>query len=130
MGWPVLASMLLGDALAALRRKRNNPEFAVRRKDLRESYSISEVEAREIVRDPLGAAPEIPFGHLNSNWQQFRFSLPGDVTLARFDAVWRRSWGSRNVEGYTVVKNRRIGPWFVTAEYELPISLSSAADHK
>jgi hypothetical protein len=99
--WPLLVVILISDLPAALRSRNDNLKFAVRRKDLRENFTVSEVEAREIVRDPLGAAPEVAFGHLNSSWRKFRAQLPEDANLTRFEAIWRGSRGSRIVEGYS-----------------------------
>ena len=39
-------------------------EFAVERQHLLARLSVAEVEAREVVVDPLQAVPELPFGHI------------------------------------------------------------------
>ncbi|WVM93015.1 hypothetical protein ULG90_02285 [Halopseudomonas pachastrellae] len=46
-------------------------EFAVTEDHLLESLTVAEIEARERVADPLGAVPDLPFGHLNTAWQEF-----------------------------------------------------------
>jgi len=41
-------------------------EFAVERYHLQERLTVEQIEAREVVADPLCAVPTLPFGHLNA----------------------------------------------------------------
>ena len=67
--WPVLLLLPLlerpFEAAAPI------PEFAVTGDHLLESLTVAEIEARERVSDPLGAVPDLPFGHLNTAWCEF-----------------------------------------------------------
>jgi hypothetical protein len=46
-------------------------EFAVERGYLQERLTVEQIEARELVSDPLGVVPTLPFGHLNAAWKTF-----------------------------------------------------------
>jgi hypothetical protein len=90
--------------------------FKVRRKHLRKALSIAEIEAREIVADPLGAVPMLPFGFLNPVWVKFREGLKDDDRLVRFEAEWtnhqRRQQRERRA-GYALVRWGRVVRFFV-----------------
>lgn len=67
--------------------------FKVRREYLLEKLTIEEIEAREIVQDPLHAVPPQPFGHLHAVWCEVKRHLwPGDE-LWSFSAQWHDKWG-------------------------------------
>jgi hypothetical protein len=84
------------------------PEFRVCRRHLRGALSIEEIETAERVRDPMGAVPDLPFGHLNAAWRRFVSTIPPGAALARFSARWRpdRYW-VEHLEGYVVVQGGR-----------------------
>jgi hypothetical protein len=71
--WPVLVFFKVKELVFGepARGAVDEPEFAVTRDDLQTQLSIQEIEQREMVFDPLGAAPNVPFGHLNAAWKQF-----------------------------------------------------------
>jgi hypothetical protein len=86
-----------------LRRYRESRVFKVRKEHLQERLCIADIEQREIVHDPLGAAPELPFGHLHAIWCDVKSSIkPGD-DIWSFGASWDDDWGRPQVrEGYVV----------------------------
>lgn len=90
-------------------------EFAVEQEHLIAQQDLNEIEARERVTDPLGAVPELPFGHLNAAWLAFNAKLePGD-SFWTFSAQWKPSWGREEMrEGYVIVRLDGIGPYFLT----------------
>ena len=77
--------------------------FKVQREYLLEKLSIEEIEAREIVQDPLHAVPAKPFGHLHEVWEGLREKRqPGDE-LWSFSAQWHDRWGVPDLRtGYVV----------------------------
>ena len=93
----------------------DEPEFAVTRDDLQAQLSIQEIEQREIVFDPLGAAPNVPFGHLNAAWKQFCEGMEPLDSLWSFTSHWTSAWGSKDIrQGYAIVRGEEIGRYFIT----------------
>lgn len=96
-------------------RERKEAEiFQVQRSELLRPWTTAEVEAAELVQDPLGAVPAVSFGHLHQAWLRFR-------SMAEGAAIWsfaaeRPGYGA-GIEkrvGYVAVRGDAIGPWFVT----------------
>lgn len=89
--------------------------FAIGRGNLVQQTSLQDIEASERIFDPLGAAPNVPFGHLNASWQQFIANLkPGDV-IWLFSAPWQQSWGQREIRhGYAIVRDTTIPHLYIT----------------
>ena len=80
-------------------------EFAVERSHLQERLTVLQIEAREVVTDPLGAVPDLPFGHLNAAWKTFAEGVGADDELWSFTAPWQTTWGRREIRtGYVVVR--------------------------
>lgn len=91
------------------------PEFAVTRDDLQTQLSLQEVEQLEMVFDPLGAAPNVPFGHLNAAWKKFCEGMEPHDSLWSFTAQWASAWGSKDIrQGYVIVRGEEIGAHFIT----------------
>jgi hypothetical protein len=90
-------------------------KFAVAKEHLQKQWTLAEIEAAEVVLDPLGAAPRTPFGHLNPAWQTFRQSILEDDQLWSFSAPWETDWGRKEIrDGYVVVRGEAIGAHFLT----------------
>ena len=88
--------------------------FAVRRENLQAPLSISEIEAKESVSDPLDAAPPLPFGHLHSAWKAFLDEMKPEDTLWSFSAYWAM-WERKQLrEGYIIVRGDTVGAHFLT----------------
>jgi hypothetical protein len=80
-------------------------EFAVKRAYLKERMTVQQIEAREVIDDPLGAVPNLPFGHLNAVWKTFIDAVAADDELWSFTAPWETMWGRKDVRtGYVVVR--------------------------
>lgn len=115
--WPVLfffemKSRFYGEAS---RSPFEEPEFAVTRNDVLTQLSIQEIEQLETVFDPLGAAPNVPFGHLNAAWKKFCEGLEPSDSLWSFTAPWTSAWGSKDIrQGYVIVRGEEIGAHFIT----------------
>lgn len=103
---------------AALEEER---EFAVERGNLQERLTVAQIEAREVVTDPLKAVPELPFGHLNGSWKQFLEGQPEGGELWSFSARWQTTWGRKELRsGYVMVQNGAPGAHFLTVWKDLP----------
>jgi len=89
---------------------REDAVFKVTQSDLVAPYTIDEIETRALIVDPLGAAPNKPFGHLNAVWLGFKARLPAGARLWSFAAQWPKA-GSRIeiFEGYVVSDGKSIG---------------------
>lgn len=89
--------------------------FAVAPRELLAAGTRAAIEAAETVRDPLNAAPELPFGHLNAAWRSFADALPPDAVLHAFRSDWRNQYGSvQRHEGYVAVVGGVPGAYFLT----------------
>lgn len=93
----------------------DEPGFAVTRADLQTQLSLQEIEQREMVFDPMGAAPNVPFGHLNTAWRKFCEGMGPNDSLWSFAARWTSPWGSKGIrQGYVIVRGEDLGAHFIT----------------
>lgn len=80
-------------------------QFAVGCSHLQECLTVLQIETREVVTDPLGAVPDLPFGHLNAAWKAFVEDVGADDELWSFTAPWQTKWGRKEIRtGYVVVR--------------------------
>jgi len=121
--WPVAVYMKIKEML----KKKDGGdaeeerEFAVERQHLLERLTVQEVEKREVVTDPLKAAPELPFGHLNAAWKEFLNGQGDSGELWSFSARWQTTWGRKEIRsGYVMVQNGAPGAHFLTVWKDLP----------
>ncbi len=125
--WPVLLYFKLKEHGGLFQREKtgwpDEPIFELQRKNLIERLSIQTIEEREIVRDPLGAVPLMPFGHLNNAWQKFLDASSSECELWSFSAVWAPWGGPELRKGYVEVNGGVIGSYFVTVcrDLERPV---------
>lgn len=120
--WPVLVFFKVKELVFGepARGPIDEPEFAVTRDDLQTQLSLQEIEQREIVFDPLGAAPNVPFGHLNAAWKRFCGGMEPHDSLWSFTAPWTSAWGSKDIrQGYVIVRGEEIGAHFITVWKEI-----------
>ncbi len=73
IGWP---GFLVWAFLKKLRERRERmkeeePKFICKPEFLIRKVSLMEAEQENIITDPLGLTPKLPFGHLNAAWAQF-----------------------------------------------------------
>ena len=96
-------------------------KFAVEHEHLLERLTVLEIERREAVTDPLKAAPELPFGHLNAAWQAFLKGRAEGTELWSFSARWQTTWGHKELRcGYVVVQDGTPGAHFLTVWKDIP----------
>ena len=115
--WPIAIYWKAKEMIEARNVKEAEPpkEFSVTRDHLLKRWLVGEIENTEIVSDPLGAAPRLPFGHLNPAWETFKQSIQDKDQLWSFSAHWTSDWGRNEVrDGYAVLRGETIGPHFLT----------------
>ena len=87
----------------------------VRREHLLTRMSVEEIERANIVRDPHGAAPELPFGHLNAAWRRFAAQVGEGDEVWSFSMPWERQFPMMEMRrGYVVVRDADTGACFLT----------------
>lgn len=105
--WPVLLPWFLYQDYVE---KKNNlarraPDQSVDASHLSDGLSYQDVEDRELVIDPLGGAPEVPFGHLNVLWLALLEKRQDGDQIHPFTARWRNDWGREDIVlGYALVR--------------------------
>lgn len=117
VAWPILIYSKLQERFFPRKAATSSEKkaFCVERSDLLVKITIEEVERQEVVHDPLGAVPDLPFGHLNAAWRKFKDALlPGDEVWT-FAADWTSEWGRpEHRKGYVIVRAGEPGPFFCT----------------
>jgi hypothetical protein len=120
--WPIVVFLKIKDAITGVPDISEIPEeseFAVTHEDFLTQMSLPEIEKREMVLDPMGAAPRLPFGHLNPVWRKFlEETQPSDVFWS-FSAKYTRWQRTELRQGYVVVRGDEIGPFFMTTRTHL-----------
>ena len=61
-----------------------------------------------MVRDPLGAAPNLPFGHLHAVWVEFRDGLGVGETVHLFESAGPNVFRKQLIWGYAVCQEGRV----------------------
>lgn len=118
LAWPIILAVLGIDALQ--NRRHRGPAAAeeapeVTAADLLESIEVDAAEAGAYITDPLGAVPQVPFGHLNAAWQAFLTKRQPDEALWRYQSHHARSWSGPELRrGYAWVRGQHIGAFFRT----------------
>jgi hypothetical protein len=118
--WPVLLALIVW---ALLSREADGPDeerFTVPESSLIEVLSQAEIESRELVDDPLGGVPHLPFGHLNPVWRTLLERMTPESTIWTFSTVWDGSEGSQLVDGYVVRTGAEIGAYMITSQRRGP----------
>ena len=118
--WPALLVLIVS---GWLKRKDDTPveeQFTVPEAGLIAQLSVAEIEHRELVDDPLGGAPRLPFGHLNPVWRKLLESAAPESTLWSFSTLWDHRWGAQQVEGYVLKSGAVIGPHMITSQRRRP----------
>ncbi|MCB1954141.1 MAG: hypothetical protein KDG55_00610 [Rhodocyclaceae bacterium] len=88
--------------------------FAVGREDLQWKTTIEEIERAARVQDPLGAVPDVPFGHLNAAWVAFRGQLTASDEVWTFVSRTERAFGIAEMrEGHVIVGHDGLGGCFL-----------------
>lgn len=103
--WPVAPMMKLSEWWQdhQAERQREEDVFKVQRRHLLERLTVAQIEAREMVVDPLQAVPALPFGHLNSVWSELNENARRTDEFWAFTALGSDRWGQPDRrEGYVL----------------------------
>jgi hypothetical protein len=105
VAWPIVLVVQIRD----MKTYTDNPparfkKFKVSKRQLTKQLSVQEVERLEIVNDPLGCVPNVPFGFLNQAWHQFLANLSPMDTLWAFSAQEVSGFTLEEREGYAIVR--------------------------
>ena len=122
IAWPSIPFMKYMDAREKKNREKRIEEavFKIRLSDLKELLSIEQIEVREIVKDPLGAVPDEPFGHFSRTWKKFVSELQPLDEIHSFETIWKNDWNqSKRVTGYVAVREHQIAHHFITKSKRL-----------
>lgn len=120
--WPLWIYMVFEEWNSKRRRKKREieSEFRIDRTHLQKEMNIAEVEFAERITDPLGAVPDLPFGHLNSVWVSFLESRPANAQLWSFEIRWTDYFhNTYDRSGYVWVTEKVCTPWIVSHQFEL-----------
>ena len=112
--WPAVLFLQLKE-LYSVQVDIDDDEYKVRKSDLINCLSIDEIESRERVHDPLGAVPELPFGHLNQAWMTFLEKGAEQDELWSFSGLHKAYWGKEMQSGYVRVTAGELGDYFLTS---------------
>lgn len=116
--WPVtLVIVLLDISQGNYRHSRGEAKkFAVSEDHLQAPMTVTAIEALEIVEDPLGTVPALPFGHLHDAWTRFLSSLGEPLPeIWSFSADWTNKWDRTEYRaGYVAVDEGVPGSYFLT----------------
>ena len=96
------------DVEANSERLAKSKEFVLKLEALVRKMTVAEIERANMVMDPLGAAPNLPFGHLYAVWVEFRDGLGVGETLHLFESVGPNAFGKQLIWGYAVCKEGRV----------------------
>ncbi len=95
-------------------------DFAVESRHLQEQLNVVQIENRELISDPMGAVPNLPFGHLNAAWKTFLERVGADDALWSFEAHWQTTWGSQEIRtGYALVRGGVVRSHFLTMRKDI-----------
>ena len=115
VAWPLALAMLVQHILAE---RAEEAEYLaarrVQREQLKERMSRDEVEAQEIVTDPLNAVPSLPFGHLHRRWAGICAELRNRDQIWSFENVPLSGGCSGTRSGYAIVRGRSVRDFIVT----------------
>lgn len=90
--------------------------FGVRKADLLAKRTIQQIESDEVIEDPLGAVPALPFGHLNKCWKNLLAQMMDGDELWSFKSEWDGNWCRTEIRsGYVLVREGSPEAFILTA---------------
>lgn len=117
IAWPIVPYMKFKEYLEKKNKAAREKEkkFSVKREDLLKKMTIEEIEKLERVHDPMGAVPDLPFGHINPGWLKFLASVEPDDSIWSFLSEWTSPRGRKELRGgYAIFRNNMVGHHFMT----------------
>ena len=124
VGWPVALWMTLRSYRERKLEihKKEEAAFKVKQGDLKRFTTMDEVEKSERIVDPLGAVPDLPFGHLHQVWKDFVCKRPLNAELWSFSCDWTNEWNWNHArEGYVWVVDSKPEIWMLTRDISVRI---------
>lgn len=115
--WPIIFFAMLIHIIIQMRQEKMQDEsllFKIKASDLTEKLTIHEIESLESVRDPLNAAPIVPFGHLNTAWKNFLLSIDSQSDLWAFKCTYKAYAREYPIEGYVERHRDGLNNFFIT----------------
>ena len=128
MAWPVVFILKIKDGFqkkspaVKAEQEAEPPVFALNASELLRQVTVDEVERTNLIRDPLEAVPNIPFGHCNARWVLFRNSLQANETLWEFESTRSELAGVQAMWGYAVKREGKVDR-FMTSGWKLRVGV-------
>jgi hypothetical protein len=121
VAWPVFVAWLSYGKYKDYRDmlERRKPKFFCTHEYLIRKVSVFEAEKDSIVIDPLGMAPSLPFGHLNTAWREFLLNIEKNDEIWLYEIPKGSTTGkdyhrtTSVMRGYAHVRRKRIIGEFV-----------------
>lgn len=118
--WPVVLYMIIKKSSVLDEIEELKPiedvAFKVALADLLEKMSESQVESKEMVRDPNKGHTGVPFGHFNKYWVEFRGHLGPEDEIWSFKSEVADKWDRCEIKtGYVCVKNNESYSYILTS---------------
>lgn len=124
--WPIVLFVQLRDIAKHIanppEKSKKFKKFKVARKHLVKRISVQEVERLErleLLVDPLGAVPDVPFGFLNGAWQQFVNDLRPADSLWVLSARAMNGFQMEEWQGYAILRWGRIKRVMLTSRISI-----------
>ena len=113
--WPILVCVMGYEKLFTVTLPAP-PEFKVTPEHLRDALPIEFIETGARVIDPLGAVPDLPFGHLNPAWERLKTGMQSGDQISTFIAPWEEFGITWERSGYAVVRSGEVASFWVMRE--------------
>ena len=94
---------------------------------LNKKVSVEEIEADEMIIDPLGYSPSKPFGFRNEDWNNFKRLVKSDDEIWNFDYIFDDPSGlfSTSVSGYGIKNSQKVKASFISSRQSPQITRSN-----
>jgi len=100
--------------------------FTVTTEDLLRPKAVAQIEVHEVIYDPRGGVPNVPFGHFNKSWKAFLKASQPEDALWSFAAPWEQYGKKEQRHGYARVSNGEVINWFTKSIKPVSSSISSS----
>lgn len=94
-------------------------KFKITRKHLLSRVTVHDVELLELVIDPMGAVPDVPFGFLNGSWRKFLNDLRPSDSLWVLSARAMNGVQMEERQGYAILRWGRIKRVMLTSRISI-----------
>lgn len=122
VAWPVCWAWVVHDRWHVKREAKRREDTVFKILPIHRSVgtTVERVEARAKVEDPLGAVPDLPFGHLNGAWNNFIAKRPEGASLYPFECVWVTFHREKfHRKGFVWFTDGVCGPFWLTRDLKV-----------